>query len=315
MQSETEGEPSRGGRLGPEFPKLWAASAASNLGDGVALVAAPLLAATLTHDPALVAGLAFAQRLPWLLFALVSGALADRLDRRRTMATVGAGRAALIGLLGVAVLLDLATIPLLYVVFFLLGIGETLFDTASATVLPALVPPLLQFSIRFHPLSATSPNIVDSLVMLTGRLDAATIVAAGRANRAAAPRDISELLGACVRMAVLTAAQLHRRKLWLAYSSLHATRERLLTLFARCHGAPRPYHALEAADDAMRARFIPTIPSSTLPSVQQAFLHLLDVLEQDLEEIGAGQVRLTAAQRDVLYRLRRRQADLDLSDS
>ncbi|HEY7910100.1 MAG TPA: hypothetical protein VIC60_14555, partial [Thermomicrobiales bacterium] len=49
--------------LGREFRKLWAASAASYLGDGVALVAAPLLAATLTRDPARVAGLVFVQRL------------------------------------------------------------------------------------------------------------------------------------------------------------------------------------------------------------------------------------------------------------
>ncbi len=127
------------GGLGGEFRKLWAASAFSNLGDGVSLVAAPLLAAALTHDPALVAGLAFVQRLPWLLFALFSGALADRLDRRRVMAAVGLFRAALIGALGIAVLLDTVSIPLLYVVFFLLSTGETLFDTAAATVLPAVV--------------------------------------------------------------------------------------------------------------------------------------------------------------------------------
>lgn len=48
--------------LGLEFNKLWAASAVSNLGDGVSLLAAPLLAAALTRDPALVAGLSFAQR-------------------------------------------------------------------------------------------------------------------------------------------------------------------------------------------------------------------------------------------------------------
>lgn len=129
----------RGG-LGPEFRKLWAASTLSNLGDGVALVAAPLLAAALTRDPALIAGLAVAQQLPWLLFALLSGALADRLDRRRAMAVVGACRAALFGALGVAVLLDRVSLPLLYAVFFLLGAGETLFDTTAATVLPAVVP-------------------------------------------------------------------------------------------------------------------------------------------------------------------------------
>ena len=127
-------------RLGREFRTLWAASAASNLGDGVALVAAPLLAAALTREPTRVAGLAFAQRLPWLLFPLLSGALADRLDRRRAMAAVAACRATLIGALGVAVLLDRASIPLLYAVFFLLSTGETLFDTAAASVLPAVVP-------------------------------------------------------------------------------------------------------------------------------------------------------------------------------
>ena len=74
--------------LGPEYRKLWAASAVSNLGDGITLVAGPLLAASLTRDPALVAGLTFAQRLPWLLFSLLSGALVDRLDRRRLMAAV-----------------------------------------------------------------------------------------------------------------------------------------------------------------------------------------------------------------------------------
>jgi MFS family permease len=127
--------------LGRDFNKLWAASAVSNLGDGVALLAAPLLAAALTRDPALVAGLSFAQHLPWLLFALLSGALADRLDRRYAMAAVAACRGLLIGALGVAVLLRVASLPLLYMVVFLLGAGETLFDTAAVTVLPELVPP------------------------------------------------------------------------------------------------------------------------------------------------------------------------------
>ena len=139
MANFTRSTPPRGG-LGAEFRKLWAASAASNLGDGVWLVAAPLLAATLTRDPALVAGLAFAQRLPWLLFPLLSGALADRLDRRRAMVAVAAFRAALVGTLGIAVLFGWASLPILYVIFFLIATGETLFDTSAAAVLPAVVP-------------------------------------------------------------------------------------------------------------------------------------------------------------------------------
>lgn len=127
-------------RLGREYWKFWAASTVSNAGDGVMLAAGPLLAATLTRDPILVAGLTFAQRLPWLLFTLVSGVLVDRLDRRRLMVAVGVARAAAVALLGAAVLFDAATIPLLYAVLFAMGIAETLFDNAAIAVVPAVVP-------------------------------------------------------------------------------------------------------------------------------------------------------------------------------
>ena len=125
--------------LGPEYRKLWSASTISNLGDGVTLTAGPLLAASITRDPVLVAGVAFAQRVPWLLFPLISGALVDRLDRRRVMGYVDAARTALIGALGVAVLLGGASLPLMYAVFFLVGTLETLFDNASQAILPAVV--------------------------------------------------------------------------------------------------------------------------------------------------------------------------------
>ena len=126
--------------LGGRFAKLWSASAVSNLGDGVDAVALPLLAESLTRDPLLFAGVAVAQRLPWLLFSLQAGAIADRVDRRRLMAIVNAARAGLLAVFGVAVLLDAASIWLLYGVGFLLGVAETLFDNAAQSILPALVP-------------------------------------------------------------------------------------------------------------------------------------------------------------------------------
>lgn len=125
--------------LGREYRKLWTASTISNLGDGITLVAAPLLAASLTRDPLLIAGAVFAKQLGWLLFSLLAGALIDRLDRRRIMGYTDFFRSAAIGFLGVAVLLDSASIPLLYVVFLLVGAAEPLFDNASVSVLPAIV--------------------------------------------------------------------------------------------------------------------------------------------------------------------------------
>lgn len=125
--------------LGPEYKKLWTASTISNLGDGVTLVAAPLLAASLTRDPLLVAGAVFVKQLAWLMFSLHAGALIDRLDRRLLMGYVDFFRTAAIGFLGGAVLFDFASIPLLYAVFFLIGAAEPLFDNASVAVLPEVV--------------------------------------------------------------------------------------------------------------------------------------------------------------------------------
>lgn len=128
-----------GASLGASFWRVWSASALSNLSDGIFWIGLPLLGLTLTTEPALIAGVTVASRLPWLLFALVAGALADRLDRRRTMVIVDLVRVGLIGSLGAAVFAGVASIPLLYAVAFGLGILETFFDTAAQSLLPNVV--------------------------------------------------------------------------------------------------------------------------------------------------------------------------------
>jgi MFS family permease len=128
-----------GERMGREFAKLWFASAASGVGDGIALTAAPLLALSLTRDPRLIAGVTTALTLPYLLFSLPAGVLIDRVDRRRAMARVDAFRAILLGgftVLTVAHLVDLAA---LYACFFLIGTCETFFRNSSQTLVPQVV--------------------------------------------------------------------------------------------------------------------------------------------------------------------------------
>src|SRR5260221_14178194 len=58
---------------------------------------------------------------------------------------------------------------------------------------------LLQLSVRYHGLASTSPNIVDSLCLLWGRIDAEAIRAAGRANRGVEPEALEVLRDRCVR--------------------------------------------------------------------------------------------------------------------
>jgi MFS family permease len=102
------------------------------------LAALPLLAATLTRDPLAVSVVTFAGWLPWLLFALPTGALVDRLDRRRVMWTVDAARALVVGALTAAVLAGWASIPLLAVAGFLVGAGQTLFENAAQAMVVAV---------------------------------------------------------------------------------------------------------------------------------------------------------------------------------
>ncbi|WP_436530202.1 MFS transporter [Actinoplanes sp. HUAS TT8] len=123
------------------FVRLWTAAAVSNLGDGVTMVAGPLLLATVSDSPALIAGGAFAGQLPWLLFSLVSGAFVDRLDRRRVVVVVNLARAGVLAGLAAVIASGHVSVPVIYAAVFLLGVGETLADTAYGALLPAAVAP------------------------------------------------------------------------------------------------------------------------------------------------------------------------------
>ncbi|GAB3351986.1 MFS transporter [Modestobacter lapidis] len=125
--------------LGPAFWRLFAASASSNLADGVNRVALPLLAATLTRDPVLVAALTSLAFLPWLLFALPAGAVVDRVDRKRAMAAANTVRALALAALAATVLAGALSLPVLYVVAFVVGGAETVYDSAARAMLPQVV--------------------------------------------------------------------------------------------------------------------------------------------------------------------------------
>ena len=126
--------------LGGAFWRLWTSSAVSNLADGVLKVALPLVAIRYTDSPALIAGLAFALSLPWLLFALPAGALADRLDRRQVMIWANVARGLLMAALAAAAIAGVGSIWLLYAVALLVGFSETLYDTSGQSILPLIVP-------------------------------------------------------------------------------------------------------------------------------------------------------------------------------
>ena len=125
--------------LGRRYRRLFTASTTANLGDGLLLVGVPLLAIELTREPVAIAGLQAGLTLPWLLFALHAGALADRQDRRSLLVGAAALRAVTLGAAGLAAAAGWLPLPVLYLTVFVVAAGEVLFDTTSQSLVPDLV--------------------------------------------------------------------------------------------------------------------------------------------------------------------------------
>ena len=121
------------------FAKLWTASTLSALGTGLTVVAAPLYVSARTSNALIVSATTGVAMLPWLLFALPAGVLVDRVDRRRLMVAVDWARAAGMGLLAVAIVGGWSSVVLLDLVLFLTNTGETAFEPAAQSMVPAVV--------------------------------------------------------------------------------------------------------------------------------------------------------------------------------
>lgn len=125
--------------LGRGFGVLWSANALSNVADGVAFVSMPLLAASVTSDPRLVAGLATLYALVRLLVALPIGVWVDRIDRRTLIVTANLLRGG--ALLGFALTIQfgVSSLVVLYAAMAVVGTLESMADSASVAILPSLV--------------------------------------------------------------------------------------------------------------------------------------------------------------------------------
>ena len=126
-------------RLGVGFRWLLSSSWISNLGDGIAIAAGPLLVASLTDDPFFVALAALLQWLPPLLFGLYAGALSDRLDRKVIVVTVDTIRAIVLLGLAATIVTGTESIAIVLVALFIVSTAEVFADNASNTILPMLV--------------------------------------------------------------------------------------------------------------------------------------------------------------------------------
>lgn len=126
-------------RLGRDFRWLLASSWTTYLGDGITLAAGPLLVASQTLNPLAVAMAALLQRLPWLMFGLYAGVVADRVSRRAIVITTGLVRVTILTVLIASIITRRVDTAVVLAALFLFGVNETFADTATTTLPPMLV--------------------------------------------------------------------------------------------------------------------------------------------------------------------------------
>jgi MFS family permease len=127
-------------RLDAAYWRLWWANAVDNAGDGAFAAALPLLAVTITTDPRLVSAVSVATYLPWLLVSLPAGALVDRHDRVALMWQAQLVQGGVVTMIAVLVAVHHVSIWTLAAAGLCLGSAQVVFDNASQSVLPSLVP-------------------------------------------------------------------------------------------------------------------------------------------------------------------------------
>ena len=123
-----------------DYMLLWGGQAISTLGTGISQLAFPLLILAISHSPA-AAGFASAlERVPYLLFSLLAGTLADRWPRKPVMLCCTLGLALCVLSVSVAFATNHLTLLHIYLVSFLIGTLGTFYDLTELAALAYMVP-------------------------------------------------------------------------------------------------------------------------------------------------------------------------------
>jgi MFS family permease len=124
-----------------EFRKLWIGQLVSASGSAVTTVALPLVAVVNLQASAVQMGALSALTIaPHLVFGLLAGVWVDRWPLRRVLIWTDLGRLLLLGSVPAVAAVGWLRIEQLYAVAVLAGVLTLLSDTASQTMIPALVP-------------------------------------------------------------------------------------------------------------------------------------------------------------------------------
>jgi MFS family permease len=138
---------SQAGRIGilrplkiRDFALLWTGLAVSLTGDGIYLIAIAWQVYKISDDPAALGLVGVAWTAPALVLILYSGALSDRVSRKRLMLSADLLRAVTIATMGFLTVSGRVQLWQLVVLAAVYGAGDALFGPANSAIVPQLVP-------------------------------------------------------------------------------------------------------------------------------------------------------------------------------
>ncbi len=123
----------------PDWRRYWTSRIVSYAGGTVTYVAAPILVYALTGSALLTGVTAATEGLPYLLFGLVAGALADRVNRQRLMVACDLVNAVVLATVPVAAALGRLTAAQVIVTGFVVSSVFVFFDAANFGAVPTLI--------------------------------------------------------------------------------------------------------------------------------------------------------------------------------
>lgn len=241
-------------KLGPRFWRLLTATGVSSLGDGMVLVAFPLLALAFTHNALLIAGVLVAGRFPALVVALPAGALADRVNRRQMVVAIEVLRFLAVSGFVAAVVTGADGLPAIYTTVFVLGTLDFVFEVTSAACLPTMVAKdqLVTANARMETVDVTAEEMVGKAIggaafavanALPFVVDAVSFAVSARLLRRAIPDNPPMRSGTTLR------ADLRSGMEWFLRTPLLRLLAGLIASFAFCQALVLGVLVLYATED------------------------------------------------------------------
>jgi MFS family permease len=117
------------------YIRYWLAVVVSFLGDAMTRITLIYIAAQLTHSPAMIAFIVFAQLLPQGVLGAFIGPLIDRLSKRVVVVTADLVRSLVVG----SMIFFVDSIWVLVVLILLSGVASAFFETARIAAVPKIV--------------------------------------------------------------------------------------------------------------------------------------------------------------------------------